>query len=106
MIQPELMLFGLLSLLMGHWIIFVAKVCVKSSALSARFYPCAPRNVVRGTSFGDYNVVFRVENLNTSYPSELERNGEQKFCPEVASLQSYLSLSVCFSIQFKDCFFF
>jgi hypothetical protein len=27
-LQVELMLFGLLSLLMGHWIVFVAKICV------------------------------------------------------------------------------
>ncbi|KAM6540517.1 hypothetical protein CsatB_004964 [Cannabis sativa] len=39
-IKEELMLFGLLSLLMGHWIVIVAKICVKTSVLSSRFYPC------------------------------------------------------------------
>ncbi|XP_062102705.1 MLO-like protein 4 [Humulus lupulus] len=39
-IKEELMLFGLLSLLMGHWIVVVAKICVKSSVLSSRFFPC------------------------------------------------------------------
>ncbi|KAJ4843309.1 hypothetical protein Tsubulata_030217 [Turnera subulata] len=43
-IKEELMLFGLLSLLMGHWIGFIAKICVKSSELSSRFYPCAINN--------------------------------------------------------------
>ncbi|XP_071915662.1 MLO-like protein 4 isoform X1 [Coffea arabica] len=76
-IKDELMLFGLLSLLMGHWIIFVAKICIKSSASSTRFYPCAPGDVVKGTAFLDHNVVFRAENLNTSFPS-----GKQNFCPE------------------------
>ncbi|KAL3525254.1 hypothetical protein ACH5RR_013626 [Cinchona calisaya] len=76
------MLFGLLSLLMGHWIIIVAKICVKSSALSTRFYPCAPRNAVKGTDFVNYNVVLRVDNLNTSYPSQLRRNGKQNYCRE------------------------
>ncbi|XP_037493513.1 MLO-like protein 4 isoform X2 [Jatropha curcas] len=40
-IKDELMLFGLLSLLMGHWVVFVAKICVKSSDMSSRFFPCA-----------------------------------------------------------------
>ncbi|XP_015581165.2 MLO-like protein 4 [Ricinus communis] len=40
-IKDELMLFGLLSLLMGHWVVIVAKICVKSSAVSSRFFPCA-----------------------------------------------------------------
>ncbi|XP_071722109.1 MLO-like protein 4 [Rutidosis leptorrhynchoides] len=37
------MLFGVLSLLMGHWSIFIAKICIKSSLISSRFYPCAPK---------------------------------------------------------------
>ncbi|KAF2312410.1 hypothetical protein GH714_034595 [Hevea brasiliensis] len=40
-IKDELMLFGFLSLLMGHWVVLVAKICVKTSALSSRFFPCA-----------------------------------------------------------------
>ncbi|CAN4083448.1 unnamed protein product [Withania somnifera] len=44
-IKEELMVFGVLSLLMGHWIIYVAKICVKSSAVSSHFYPCSlPKN--------------------------------------------------------------
>lgn len=35
------MLFGLLSLLMGHWVVMVAKICVKTSTVSSRFFPCA-----------------------------------------------------------------
>ncbi|KAL5706001.1 hypothetical protein ACHQM5_024218 [Ranunculus cassubicifolius] len=44
-IKEELMLFGLLSLLMGHWTILISKICVKSSVLSTRFYPCALEGV-------------------------------------------------------------
>ncbi|KAG8660027.1 hypothetical protein MANES_02G106500v8 [Manihot esculenta] len=40
-IKDELMLFGLLSLLMGHWVVMVAKICVKTSTVSSRFFPCA-----------------------------------------------------------------
>ncbi|GMN29061.1 hypothetical protein TIFTF001_002272 [Ficus carica] len=39
-IKEEVMLFGVLSLLMGHWIVVVAKICVKTTALSSRFFPC------------------------------------------------------------------
>ncbi|KAL9664780.1 hypothetical protein QQ045_020188 [Rhodiola kirilowii] len=55
-IKEELMLFGVLSLLMGHWIVFVAKICVKSSALSDRFYPCASKADFRSgkESFASY----------------------------------------------------
>ncbi|KAL8229305.1 hypothetical protein R6Q57_014205 [Mikania cordata] len=40
-IKEELMLFAVLSLLMGHWIVYAAKICVKSSAISSQFYPCS-----------------------------------------------------------------
>ncbi|KAM7264321.1 hypothetical protein ACFE04_002004 [Oxalis oulophora] len=42
-IKEEFMLFGVLSLLMGHWIVFIAKICIKSSLISSRFYPCSPK---------------------------------------------------------------
>ncbi|PON53457.1 Mlo-related protein [Parasponia andersonii] len=45
-IKEELMLFGLLSLLMGHWIVIVAKICVKSSVLSSRFFPCGLEELI------------------------------------------------------------
>ncbi|XP_050375205.1 MLO-like protein 4 [Argentina anserina] len=52
-IQEELMLFGLMSLLMGHWIVFVAKICVKSSspAFSSRFFPCALEKEISETQY-------------------------------------------------------
>ncbi|KAL3527224.1 hypothetical protein ACH5RR_011880 [Cinchona calisaya] len=81
-IKDELMLFGLLSLLMGHWIVFVSKICVKSSALSTRFYPCAPGNTVMRTSSVNHAVLIGVDNLNSSYSSQLEKTGEKNFCPE------------------------
>ncbi|WCJ32643.1 Seven transmembrane MLO family protein [Euphorbia peplus] len=46
-IKDELMVFGLLSLLMGHWVVVVAKVCIRASSANSKFFPCAERNVVR-----------------------------------------------------------
>ncbi|XP_009760404.1 MLO-like protein 4 [Nicotiana sylvestris] len=86
-IKEELMVFGLLSLLMGHWIIYVAKICVKSSALSSHFYPCSPprnksesaitRFVLSGSSY-----------LNSSSRLLLSSRNED-LCPE--GLQSFAS---------------
>ncbi|XP_050227096.1 MLO-like protein 4 isoform X3 [Mercurialis annua] len=46
-IKDELMVFGVLSLLMGHWVVVVAKICVKTSTVSSRFFPCAVNDVMR-----------------------------------------------------------
>ncbi|KAH1266879.1 MLO-like protein 4 [Glycine max] len=87
-IKEELMLFGLLSLLMGHWIIFVAKICVKSSVLSSRFFPCAMEK----------NSVKRFVGMGSAYSNKtvLEgkvNNGLHNYCPEGhESLASYESL--------------
>nr|KYP66599.1 MLO-like protein 4 [Cajanus cajan] len=87
-IKEELMLFGLLSLLMGHWIIFVAKICVKSSVLSSRFFPCAM----------DKNSAKRIvwpssESINKTDFKGLEISGRHNYCPEGhESLASYESL--------------
>ncbi|KAL2520354.1 MLO-like protein 4 [Forsythia ovata] len=80
-IKEELMLFGLLSLLMGHWTIFVAKICVKSSALSSHFYPCAPRNM-KNPDFVNHLVVLSSNHLNSSISRQLLNNVDQHFCPE------------------------
>ncbi|KAL3038817.1 hypothetical protein AAZX31_01G152700 [Glycine max] len=86
--EAELMLFGLLSLLMGHWIIFVAKICVKSSVLSSRFFPCAMEK----------NSVKRFVGMGSAYSNKtvLEgkvNNGLHNYCPEGhESLASYESL--------------
>ncbi|KAL8476504.1 hypothetical protein ACS0TY_028978 [Phlomoides rotata] len=79
-IKEELMLFGLLSLLMGHWIIFVAKICVKSSALSSRFYPCAPP--MKKQAFVNHMNVLRSEHLNSSIPRLLLEDLNHEFCPK------------------------
>ncbi|KAF9608299.1 hypothetical protein IFM89_008584 [Coptis chinensis] len=47
-IKEELMLFGVLSLLMGHSINLGVKICVKFLLMDTRFYPC--------TYDGNYNV--------------------------------------------------
>ncbi|XP_052725531.1 MLO-like protein 4 isoform X5 [Vigna angularis] len=86
--EAELMLFGLLSLLMGHWIIFVAKICVKSSVISSRFFPCPLEK----------NSVKRVVWLSSEYSNRTVvkgqvNNGLRNYCPEGhESLASYESL--------------
>lgn len=67
------MLFGLLSLLMGHWIVFVARICVKSSVLSSRFYPCALEIDLKRVR----HVSIASENMNSS------NAGIREYCPEV-----------------------
>ncbi|KAK7307476.1 hypothetical protein VNO77_40578 [Canavalia gladiata] len=89
-IKEELMLFGLLSLLMGHWIIFVAKICVKSSVLSSRFFPCAMEK-----NAGTVKRIFwsNSEYSNKTVPKEQVNKGLHNYCPEGhESLASYESL--------------
>ncbi|KAL7223807.1 hypothetical protein ACSBR1_025288 [Camellia fascicularis] len=91
-IKEELMLFGLMSLLMGHWIIFVAKICVKSSALSSRFYPCvADSNVLERLSL-QHLTISSPNYVNYSVFRE-QVNKQRNFCPEGReSFASYESL--------------
>lgn len=91
-IKEELMLFGLLSLLMGHWTIFVAKICVKSSVLSSRFYPCAPeRNSFESVSHT--HIPFSSKYLNRSLLQEEVKVNLHNYCPEGSeSFASYESL--------------
>ncbi|KAJ6353326.1 hypothetical protein OIU76_002360 [Salix suchowensis] len=78
-IKEELMVFGLLSLLMGHWIAFVAKICVESSTLSSKFYPC----VVKKNNFTPGNhVLSRVKYSNDSFVKELVHKQKNEYCPE------------------------
>ncbi|KAF3655622.1 putative histidine kinase 1-like [Capsicum annuum] len=87
-IKEELMVFGLLSLLMGHWIIYVAKICVKASAVSSHFYPCSPprnktesaitRFVLSGSSYSNFSI-----------SRLLLSSGHVNYCPE--GLQSFAS---------------
>ncbi|XP_028775249.1 MLO-like protein 4 [Neltuma alba] len=84
-IKEELMLFGLLSLLMGHWTIFVAKICVKSSVLSSKFFPCA----VEGNS----SIRSSLEHHNMTVFNEHGNSGLHDYCPEGhESFASYDSL--------------
>ncbi|WVZ12210.1 hypothetical protein V8G54_016740 [Vigna mungo] len=87
-IKEELMLFGLLSLLMGHWIIFVAKICVKSSVISSRFFPCPlEKNSVK------HVVWLSSEYSNRTVVKGQVNNGLRNYCPEGhESLASYESL--------------
>ncbi|KAH9623408.1 hypothetical protein KSS87_002920, partial [Heliosperma pusillum] len=45
-IKEELMVFGLMSLLLGHWSIFVAKICIKTSKFGSRVNPCIPETKI------------------------------------------------------------
>ncbi|XP_042026028.1 MLO-like protein 4 isoform X1 [Salvia splendens] len=80
-IKEELMVFGLLSLLMGHWIAFVAKICVKPSALmSSRFYPCSPTKVAEQQALARHAVVLRTDHFNSSI-SRLLEGQNHNYCP-------------------------
>ncbi|KAL1536863.1 MLO-like protein 4 isoform X1 [Salvia divinorum] len=82
-IKEELMVFGLLSLLMGHWIAFVAKICVKPSALmSSRFYPCSPTKVAEQQALARHAVVFRSDHFNSSISRLLLEGQNHNYCPE------------------------
>ncbi|KAL0335338.1 UNVERIFIED_CONTAM: MLO-like protein 4 [Sesamum radiatum] len=85
-IKEELMVFGLLSLLMGHWIVFVAKICVKSSAVSSRFYPCVASNYVKHEGFENQAVDLRSNHLNSSTARLLLEDVHQGFCPQLILL--------------------
>ncbi|KAJ4714172.1 MLO-like protein [Melia azedarach] len=91
-IKDELMLFGLLSLLMGHWIIFVAKICVKSSLLSSRFYPCANKADLRSA---EHSLISSSRFLNMTLVREQvnTKHRPRDYCPEgLESFASYESL--------------
>ncbi|XP_048128564.1 MLO-like protein 4 isoform X2 [Rhodamnia argentea] len=73
------MLFGLLSLLMGHWIMYVAKICIKSSTSSSRFYPCVREDVIKALE----SVVFpSLKKLNESVYSIDVVIGRKNHCPK------------------------
>ncbi|XP_057965046.1 MLO-like protein 4 isoform X2 [Malania oleifera] len=90
-IKEELMLFGLLSLMMGHWTVFVAKICIKSSAFSSRFYPCAVESDVSSVQ---HVYVSRSNYFNTSVYRDQQLNAvRHDYCPEgYESFASYESL--------------
>lgn len=96
--EPELMVFGLLSLLMGHWIAFVAKICVKPSALmSSRFYPCAPNKYVQHQALRKrHTVVFRSDHFNSSIPRLLLEDLNHDYCPEVFFARSLCTNNLFF----------
>ncbi|KAI3824282.1 hypothetical protein L1987_05735 [Smallanthus sonchifolius] len=81
-IKEELMLFAVLSLLMGHWIVYAAKICVKSSAISSQFYPCSVDKssadpLQHQLSFNNYS--------NYSVSRRLLSHEHSEICPEVDS---------------------
>ncbi|KAI3665365.1 hypothetical protein L6452_43989 [Arctium lappa] len=81
-IKEELMLFAVLSLLMGHWIIYAAKICVKSSAISSRFYPCSIEK-----SFVDplhHQIPLHIYS-NSSVSRQLLSQKHSEICPEGSS---------------------
>lgn len=87
------MLFGLLSLLMGHWTIIVAKICINSPAvLDNRFYPCA----VEGDQLRsvEHSFVSRSDFFNKSVSRglvEARKARSHDYCPQVV-IETFTSL--------------
>ena len=81
------MLFGLLSLLMGHWTLFVAKICVKTSVLSSQFYPCVLESDIKSL---EHIIVSNSNYFNGSaIPDQLATR--HNYCPKVISYIMYIS---------------
>ncbi|PQM39250.1 MLO-like protein 4 isoform X1 [Prunus yedoensis var. nudiflora] len=78
-IKEELMLFGVMSLLMGHWIFLVAKICVKSSLLSSKFFPCALESDLHPV---EHVLVSSSNYLNKSVSKMQVKAGSHDYCPE------------------------
>ncbi|KAL6274097.1 hypothetical protein ACE6H2_024789 [Prunus campanulata] len=78
-IKEELMLFGVMSLLMGHWIFLVAKICVKSSLLSSKFFPCALESDLHPV---EHVLVSSSNYLNKSVSRMQVKAGSHDYCPE------------------------
>ncbi|XP_076957485.1 MLO-like protein 4 [Bidens hawaiensis] len=76
-IKEELMLFAVLSLLMGHWIVYAAKICVKSSAISSQFYPCSVEPPKHHLSFSNYS--------NYAVSRQLLSHKHSEICPKGSS---------------------
>ncbi|KAF6164013.1 hypothetical protein GIB67_028717, partial [Kingdonia uniflora] len=74
-----LMLFGLLSLLMGHWTFWVSKICFKSSALGSRFYPCTVESY---RSVTEKHILGSVRSLNRTILLEEAKIRRHDYCPE------------------------
>ncbi|KAF8405062.1 hypothetical protein HHK36_009959 [Tetracentron sinense] len=92
-IKDELMLFGLLSLLMGHWTIWVAKICVSSSVLRSRFYSCAKENYDRDAMPIKHFLIANLHYLNNSVVGEQVKTLRHDYCPKGReSFASYESL--------------
>lgn len=62
----DIMVFGLLSLLMGHWTVWISHICIKETAVSNEFYPCLKNAYVN--------------NSHSSRFWEIEKHGS---CPQV-----------------------
>ncbi|KAL0551348.1 hypothetical protein IC582_010434 [Cucumis melo] len=74
---------------MGHWIGFIVRICVKSSVLSSRFYPCALEIDLKRVR----HIFVATQSLNGSIPREHNNDEIREYCPEGReSFASYESL--------------
>ncbi|XP_047973126.1 MLO-like protein 4 [Salvia hispanica] len=81
-IKEELMVFGLLSVFMGHWITFVAKICIKPLTLmSSRFYPCSLKSAQQ-EALDRHTVAFRFGHFNSSISRLLLEDLDYDYCPK------------------------
>ncbi|XP_058107963.1 MLO-like protein 4 isoform X2 [Magnolia sinica] len=90
-IKEELMLFGLLSLLLGHWTIWVAKICIKSSSFSSHFYPCAKESYKSGVMNVKHLLVDDFYRFNYTRSRDQEMSSRHRYCPEIHGWRSWES---------------
>lgn len=97
------MLFGLLSLLMGHWTLFVAKICVKTSFFSSRFYPCVLESDIRPLE----HIIISDSNYfnGSTFPDELTTR--HNYCPKVISyIHTYHIGNALKLVKLLICYYF
>lgn len=88
------MVFGVISLLMGHWIGILTKICIKASAGASRFFPCESEKYYRSVK----SVLFHVSSRWNESVSRAEYMifGDHSDCPKV----SFPSLAwMCFAFS-------
>ncbi|CAN1176485.1 MLO-like protein 11 [Linum perenne] len=105
-IKDELTLFGLISLLMGHWLAWVAKICVKTTYLNSRFYFCDLEKASKLNRMVVASVSHQVN--NTVVRDEVDFDSIRGHCPPVCMrlFCSYYEWCYLALIKFRSVFNF
>ncbi|KAF2306263.1 hypothetical protein GH714_016091 [Hevea brasiliensis] len=82
-------LFGFLSLLMGHWVVVVAKICIKTSAVRSRFSPCAINDNLK-LEEGGFDSASSYANDSSDREEMYTLVHEHDHCPESFASQESL----------------